>query len=151
MAAWTSGFALCGEHGAREGTDMEEADSRSERPRTTPKDRRRHPRQAEGRPAWLHRGSSSSAVGMIDVSAGGACFMSSRALPIGKALRLQIGHGATQITLDGRVIRLLQRPDGQYEIGLRLDEMHGFEIAQRFPTRGHLTTRGIAPPPANGI
>jgi hypothetical protein len=78
---------------------------------------------------------------MIDVSAGGACFLSSRPLPIGKPLRLQIGHGATQITLDGTVVRILQRNDGQYEIALRLDELHGFEVSQRFPSRGRLAKR----------
>ena len=102
-------------------------------------ERRRHPRTAEDRPAWLHRGSNSASIEMIDISPGGACFLSPRPLQIGKSLRLQVGHGASQTTLDGVIVRQVQRPDGQYEIGLRVDNLHGFELSQRFPTRGRMS------------
>jgi hypothetical protein len=128
---------------------MKKPDSLEQGPQASPQsqpasaevERRRHPRHPERRPAWLFRGSTSSAVEMIDISAGGACFLSSRALPLGKALRLQVGHGSTQITLDGTVVRLVQRNDAQYEIAIRLDEMLGFEVSQRFPSRGRLAKR----------
>ena len=101
----------------------------------TAAERRRHPRLAEDRPGCLQRGSNATNVEMVDISAGGACFLSPRPLSMGRPVRLQVGHGAQQITLDGTVVRQVERPDGMHEVGLRADDLKGFEIARRFPSR----------------
>jgi hypothetical protein len=102
-------------------------------------DRRRHPRVPESRPAWLQLGSNATPVEMIDISVGGACFISQRALQVGRAVRLQVGHGKTQVIIEGIVVRQLQRPDGAFEVGLKVDDLHGFEVSRRFPSRSRLT------------
>lgn len=100
-------------------------------------DLRREARLPEERPAWLQRGSSSAAVEMVNVSRSGACFLSPRPLALGQTVQLQIGHGATQVRLDGKVVRYRERPDGLHEIGLRLDpDQRHFELMRRFPSRG---------------
>jgi len=104
-------------------------------PAKTAADRRRHQRLAEDRPGCLQRGSNATNVEMVDISAGGACFLSPRPLSMGRPVRLQVGHGAQQITLDGTVVRQVERPDGQHEIGLRVDDHRGFDMSRRFPSR----------------
>jgi hypothetical protein len=75
---------------------------------------------------------------MIDLSSGGACFIARRSMSIGKPVKLQVGHGRTQAVIEGVVVRQLQRPDGTFEIGLRVDHLGGFELSTRFPTRARV-------------
>lgn len=101
-----------------------------------PPEQRREERTPEDRPAWIQRGSHSTGVEMVNVSASGACFLSPRPLALGEAVRLQVGHGAMQINLDGRVVRYRERPDGMHEIGIRLEKnAQHFELLRRFPSR----------------
>src|SRR5687768_12888827 len=102
------------------------------------RDRRRQARSKENRPAWLHRGSNSDSVHMVDLSSGGACFLSQRAMSIGKPIKLQVGHGRTQATIEGVVVRQSQRPDGSFEIGMQVDHLGGFELSRRFPSRARV-------------
>ena len=102
------------------------------------RDRRQHPRQRDNRPAWRQEGSNAASVEIVDISAGGACFVSQRAMTIGKSVRLQVGHGSTQAIVAGVVVRQSQRPDGLFEVGLKVDELRGFEHSTRFPSRARL-------------
>lgn len=102
------------------------------------RDRRQQARSKEDRPAWLQRGSNTDSVKMIDLSSGGACFIAPRSMPIGKPVKLQMGHGRTQSILEGVVVRTLERPDGSFEIGLKVDHLGAFEFSRRFPSRARV-------------
>ena len=97
---------------------------------------RRDERTREARPAYIQRGSHQATVEMVNVSGGGACFLSPRPFALGHAVRLQVGHGANQLIIDGRVVRYREREDGLHEIGIRIsDAVDRFQLLQRFPKR----------------
>lgn len=101
-----------------------------------PPEQRREPREPDGRPAWMSRGSTITNVEMVNISKSGACFLSSRPLALGTMVRLQIGHGTKVQVLDGKVVRYRERPDGMHEIGLRIEtDRQKFDVKQRFPSR----------------
>lgn len=102
---------------------------------TSPRERRRFMRTREDRPAWLHRGSASTSVEMVDISRGGACFISPRPLTMGREVRLQVGHGGQQLTLDGKIVRHLERPDGRFEVGICIDDAPAFDANARYQGR----------------
>ncbi len=125
-----------------------QADSTPERGRVIPRrfempgagaNLREHPREDEDRPAWAQAGSNAVNVDMIDISPGGACFVSPRPMAAGQAVRLQVGHGAEQAILDGRVVRYTPRLDGRYQIAIRVQG--DFTYANRFgPRTGQVRT-----------
>ncbi len=127
--------------GIAEDTAMSTLNPKPQTPAPKGSDRRRHPRIPEERPAWVQRGSNSAAVEMVDLSTGGACFLTDRPLHPGRSVRLQIGHGRDQAVIDGIIVRQTERPDGKYEVGMRVDDSHGFEMSQRFPSRNGRVTQ----------
>lgn len=94
---------------------------------------REHPREEEDRPAWAQSGHNAIHVDMVDISPGGACFVSPRPMAVGQAVRLQVGHGGQQAILDGRVVRYTPQLDGRYQIAICVQG--DFTYANRFGVR----------------
>lgn len=103
-------------------------------PRRTGAEMRDSPRLPEDRPAWIHRGSHAFSVTMRDVSRSGACFLATRPLALGQALRLQLGNESVFAATEATVVRNVERPDGLFEIGVRFNKVVS-EAAIRFPRR----------------
>ena len=96
---------------------------------------RQHPRRSEDRPAWLAWGGVNVAVSMLDVSDAGACFVSPRPPSTGRPVKLQVGHGATSLSVEAVVVRCAQRPDGAFDVGVRFVNDPGFAAAYRSSAR----------------
>ena len=96
---------------------------------------RRSPRVPEHRPGWLRCGSHSFAVTMVDLSREGACFLSPRALGVGRAIRLQVGSGPLAVDTGAIIVRRTQCLDGGYSIGVRFVEEASYATMTRFSIR----------------
>jgi hypothetical protein len=80
---------------------------------------RRHPRGPETRPGWLQWGGKIFAVNMVDISEGGACFVSPRPVSVGRKIRLQIGYGPASDEVEARVVRCTAQLDGHYAVAVQ--------------------------------
>lgn len=99
------------------------------------RNRRRHERRATTDPGWIHGGSDVTSVSMKDVSAGGACFLARRGMTPGRLIKLQVGNQPAWSASEARVIRSIERADGQHEISVQFVDGRNFDLAVRFPGR----------------